>query len=53
MLGGGHINADMQQFLDNDKKASLNAISRMGLVLLSVTQSLKLTLWLQRGVEVL
>ena len=21
MLGGGHINADMQQFLDNDKKA--------------------------------
>lgn len=21
MLGGGHINADMQQFLENDKKA--------------------------------
>lgn len=22
MLGGGHINADMQQFLENDKKVS-------------------------------
>ena len=21
MLGGGHINSDMQQFLENDKKA--------------------------------
>ena len=23
MLGGGHINADMQQFLENDKKVAV------------------------------